>query len=266
VQVGTIHNRWGVSHVGWLQRKQIPHVWALVDYWPFCRTRNLLIDTDRPCSAVGGVCDNACGQRAAWQGVVNGSPTVTLSEPSAAILRRNGIRADYVAELGVDTTMFQPGPKAQGRVYSSSAWGEHPVKGAQILRAAIRGTPVDVNLITGLPRERVAEVLAAADIYVFPSIYEETFGLGLCEAMASGCACVASDVAGARAQIEDGVTGLLVPPRDPGALRAALERLLADPVLRRRLGAAARAHVEQDHSLDAMARRWESVYQTVLGG
>ena len=55
--------------------------------------------------------------------------------------------------------------------------------------------------MAGLPREKVAEGLKKAHIYVFPSVYEETWGLCLNEAMASGCACIASDVAGARAQI-----------------------------------------------------------------
>ena len=61
------------------------------------------------------------------------------------------------------------------------------------------------------------------------------------EAMAHGRPVVASAVGGLLDLVEDGVTGLLVPPGDVAALRSALERLLADPELRARLGAAARA-------------------------
>jgi mannosyltransferase len=133
-----------------------------------------------------------------------------------------------------------------------------------VLKEAIKGSSITANLLTHLPRDQVAEGLKRADIYVFPSIYEETWGLCLNEAMASGCACVASDVAGARAQIESGITGVLVPPRDPLALRETLDWLIEDGESRRALGAAARAHVERDHSLDAMARRWEEVYRQVM--
>ena len=63
--------------------------------------------------------------------------------------------------------------------------------------------------------------------------------------MAHGRAVVASDVGGLRDLVVDGETGLLVPPRDVDALRAALERLLADRELRRRLGANARERVRE---------------------
>lgn len=269
VQVMTIHNAWGMEPARWLQQQHIPHVWAMADYWPFCAGRNLLTDlaTGAPCSAVRGVCDSRCSfQPSPLRDVVNGSPTLNLCAGAGEIMRRNGVRADYVAEPGIDTTLFRAGDKDRGSVYASSAWGTHPVKGAQVLAEAIKGTTIEAQLITGMTREQVAEALRRADIYVFPSIYEETFGLALCEAMASGCACIASDVAGARAQIDDGVTGILVPPRDASALRAAIQRLLADDRLRSELGRNAAEHVAADHTLDAMARRFEAVYREVMRG
>ena len=84
--------------------------------------------------------------------------------------------------------------------------------------------------------------------------------------MASGCACIASDVAGARAQIEQGVTGLLVPPRNPKALRDAIELLLHDNDLRETLGKNARNHSVADHNLEAMGRRWAIQYMEVQSG
>jgi glycosyltransferase involved in cell wall biosynthesis len=198
------------------------------------------------------------------QHIVNKSPVVALNGYTADIFRRNGVRCAHVAELGIDTGLFRPGTKQTGSVYASSAWAGHPVKGMQFVKEAIRGSGVEVNVITGMPREKVAEALREVDIYVFPSVYEETFGLCLCEAMAAGCACIASDVAGARAQIQDGVTGLLVPPRDAKRLRYYIDMLRDNPGLARSLGEAARAHVEADHSLEAMAARWEAVYESVL--
>jgi glycosyltransferase involved in cell wall biosynthesis len=135
-----------------------------------------------------------------------------------------------------------------------------------ILKAAAEQIGVPVHLITGKPREVVRDLLQTGDIFVFPSCYEETYGLCLTEAMSTGLACIASNVCGTRAQIEDGLDGLLVPPRDVGALAAAMERLLGDEPLRRRLGAAARATVEADRTLEHAGKRLVAVYEEVLGG
>jgi glycosyltransferase involved in cell wall biosynthesis len=74
----------------------------------------------------------------------------------------------------------------------------------------------------------------------------EGYGMVAREAMAHGRPVVATSVGGLADAIEDGVTGLLVPPGDPSALRGALVRLLEDPALRRRLGGDARASLEQE--------------------
>jgi glycosyltransferase involved in cell wall biosynthesis len=93
-----------------------------------------------------------------------------------------------------------------------------------------------------LTRDELASLYARAAVVACPS-HREGFGVACAEAMAHGRAVVASDVGGLRDLVVDGETGLLVPPGDVGALRAALERLLADRELRRRLGANARARV-----------------------
>ena len=81
------------------------------------------------------------------------------------------------------------------------------------------------------------------------------------EAMAHGRAVVATAVGGLRDAIEDGVDGLLVPPRDVAALRAAIERLLGDDELRTRLGEAARAKAEREWSWDAATDALLDVYR-----
>ena len=86
-----------------------------------------------------------------------------------------------------------------------------------------------------------AEVMAAYrthDVLAWPSTYEG-FGMVLIEAMSQRLPVVATPVGSARALVEAGGTGLLVPPRDPAALAAALTRALADPSLRLRLADAA---------------------------
>jgi glycosyltransferase involved in cell wall biosynthesis len=80
---------------------------------------------------------------------------------------------------------------------------------------------------------------------VVPSVWSEPMGLVAVEAMLAGRPVVASDVGGLRDLIRPGVTGLVVPPGDPSALAAALDRLLDDPDARRRMGEAGRRHARQ---------------------
>jgi glycosyltransferase involved in cell wall biosynthesis len=87
----------------------------------------------------------------------------------------------------------------------------------------------------------------------------------LIEAMATGRAVVATDVGGNGELVEDGVTGLLVPPGDPDRLAEAIGRLLTDPGLAARLGTAARARVRAHHDWEAVARRFEDFYLGLVG-
>jgi phosphatidylinositol alpha-mannosyltransferase len=88
-------------------------------------------------------------------------------------------------------------------------------------------------------------LLAAADVFVSPALGQESFGLTLVEAMAAGVPVVASDIPGYREVVRNGVDGLLVPPGDPGALAAALERVLGDPEEAARLRRAGPARAER---------------------
>ncbi len=110
----------------------------------------------------------------------------------------------------------------------------------------------------------VERVYRAADLLVMPST-REAFGMVLVEAMASGLPVVATRIPGVTdAIIEDGVTGLLVPPRDRSALTAALERVLADRPWAAGLGTRARASVAERYGLDVSAERWRQIYAQVL--
>jgi glycosyltransferase involved in cell wall biosynthesis len=96
------------------------------------------------------------------------------------------------------------------------------------------------------PQKDVAALLRSAHIACQPSTYREGLPKSALEAMAAGLPLVATDIPGCREAVVDGVTGLLVPPRDPQALAAALARLIGDAALRARLGEAARARAEQE--------------------
>jgi L-malate glycosyltransferase len=111
-------------------------------------------------------------------------------------------------------------------------------------------------------RADAARVLAAADVVALPS-WTEGLPLVVLEAMALGRAVVATRVGGTPELVIEGETGLLVPPRDAGALADALRRVLSDDALRQRLGDAGRRRVEERFSATAMARDVLELYDEV---
>jgi glycosyltransferase involved in cell wall biosynthesis len=108
-----------------------------------------------------------------------------------------------------------------------------------------------------------ANAYAAADVVALSSVHEG-LGLVLLEAAQHGVPAVATRVGGIPDVVEDGVTGVLVPPRDPAALAHALETVLADDARRRALGAAARERVSERHDVATCARAHERLYAELL--
>jgi glycosyltransferase involved in cell wall biosynthesis len=104
--------------------------------------------------------------------------------------------------------------------------------------------------------------MAAMDVVLLCS---KTEGMPLVpiEAMAAGRPAVVTDVGGCREAVADGETGYVVPPGEAAPLAEALGRLLGDPALRARMGAAGRARFERLFSLDRMVRAYQAAY---LGG
>ncbi|HEY7560870.1 MAG TPA: glycosyltransferase [Gaiellaceae bacterium] len=114
-----------------------------------------------------------------------------------------------------------------------------------------------------LPRDELERRYAQAAIVVCPS-RSEGFGVVCAEAMANGKPVVAGAVGGLVNLVDDERTGLLVPPGDPPALRAAIDRLLADKALRLRLGAAGREKIVAGYSWDKVAEETVAVYEQAL--
>lgn len=131
----------------------------------------------------------------------------------------------------------------------------------ELPRVIVGGGPVEVPEAVGpLPPRELGAHYEAAAVVVVPS-RREGYGVVAREAMAHGRPVVATAVGGLPDAIRDGQTGLLVPPGDPAALRAAIERLLGDRALRERLGAAAREHVERELSWEAATSALAALYR-----
>ncbi len=113
-------------------------------------------------------------------------------------------------------------------------------------------------------RDDVEELYAGMDVYVLAS-HREGFPRSAMEAAAMGLPLVATDIRGCRQVVEDGVTGFLVPPRDPQALGDAIARLVEDTGLRARCGAASRGKALEDFDDRTQVERTLEVYEQVRG-
>jgi phosphatidyl-myo-inositol alpha-mannosyltransferase len=131
--------------------------------------------------------------------------------------------------------------------------------------AAARALPESIRsrmvLVGRVANEDLHGYEAAADVFVAPSVGGETFGVVLVEAMAAGVPVVASDIPGYDEVIREG-EGLLVPPRDPAALAAAVARILDDPPAAKALGDAGRTR-SGTYSWESVADRLEAIYEDV---
>ncbi len=134
---------------------------------------------------------------------------------------------------------------------------------AHLEREAAAAGAARILFIGFWPPEDVPALLSAADVFVFPS-RKEGLGGALLEAMAVGTPVVATSTGGIPELVRDGVTGLLVPPRDPAALAGAILRLLRDPALRSRLSGAAAEFVRARGSAERMVEETIAVYRALF--
>jgi glycosyltransferase involved in cell wall biosynthesis len=119
------------------------------------------------------------------------------------------------------------------------------------------------NVVFSGFRRDVPDLLHALDLFVFPS-HAEAFGLALIEAMAMARPVVSTNTDGVLDIMVDGVTGLMVPPRDAASLAAGMERLLTDGPLRLRCGTAGRERVLERFDQRTQIDLLEGIYARVI--
>ena len=218
---------------------------------------------------------------------------------ASTIEARYGFRPDVVFN-GIDTRLFQR-TTPDGAIRPAGVPSDAPLllfvgrlqpwKGVEYAIRALLDIPRAVLLIAGdgVDRARLAALAAelrlnervfflgqvarddlprfysTVDLLVATSFASETFGIGLVEAQACGLPVVAARFGGFPEVVDEGRTGLLVPPQDPAALAAAINALLASPVRRAAMRAAAPTWVAQ-FSWEAVATRVLESYDRVTRG
>jgi glycosyltransferase involved in cell wall biosynthesis len=136
-------------------------------------------------------------------------------------------------------------------------------------RAAARPWGERVHLPGPVLRDTLPDLYRAADLFVLPAVHDAKGNVDglpnvILEAMASGLPVVASGISGIPLAVEEGLTGLLVPEGDPGALLAALRGLLADPDEARAMGERGRRKAVAELTWDAVAARYREGYRAAL--
>jgi glycosyltransferase involved in cell wall biosynthesis len=141
------------------------------------------------------------------------------------------------------------------------AIGGGDLEQALVAQAAALGLASRVHFLG--PRRDLGDLLAAMDVFVMPSLWEG-LPLSLVLAMGASRACVATRVAGIPEVVDDGRTGLLVPPGDAPALGAALARVFGDAMLRQRMGADAAAAVRPRFNVERYVASIVGIYDRLL--
>ncbi|HEY7650338.1 MAG TPA: glycogen synthase [Methylomirabilota bacterium] len=185
-------------------------------------------------------------------------------------LARHGVRSPYVLFVGRITDqkgifhLLEAAPllPAGVQVVLCASAPDTPEIEAR-LREAVARHPNVVWINEMVAVEEVVQLYSHAAVFVCPSVYEP-FGLINLEAMACGTPVVASAVGGILEVVENGVTGLLVPPGRPDQLAQALNRVLGDRALAQGLGQAGRRRVEERFSWASVAERTERVYAAAI--
>ena len=139
--------------------------------------------------------------------------------------------------------------------------GDGPLK-SELMRLS-REYSIEKNVLFFGHRTDIPELLSLIDIVVQPSL-EEGFGITMIEAMSLEKPVIGSRVGGIPEVIDDGVTGLLVPPADAEALASAISELIKQSAKRKELGLAGRARVEKKFTIDVMLEEYEKLYSEAI--
>lgn len=211
--------------------------------------------------------------------VYNGwEPQVSCADTARARLRSSlGIGPDQLVVGTIGRLSYRKGQRqliealervimVHPRVHALIVGG--PVPGQEQFLAELQAYTTRTDLaslvtFTGFRRD-TADLLQAIDIFVMPSIWPESFGLVVVEAMAQGKPVISSSVGALSEIIVDGESGLLVRPGDPAALSDAVLRLIGDPALRERLGQAARRRAESHFQANTYLSQFAHLYDRLL--
>jgi glycosyltransferase involved in cell wall biosynthesis len=221
--------------------------------------------------------------------IIAATPPYLASSPWLQPVCKNCV----VVPFGIDTHYFQPGSKeprdvpqllfvGRLRYYKGvdtllnalvhvpkaqlTIVGEGPMGREWRLLSHRLGLSPRVHFAGSVAGNELRDLYRQADLFVFPSnARSEAFGIALLEAMASGLPCITTELGtGTSWVVQHGVTGFVVPPRDPGALAGAIRQALADPARLQQLAAASLERARTEFSQEKMVTAVMQLYEHLL--
>lgn len=268
-------------------------IFALLKRIPFIHTERGSVHTDiaNPIiRAINVLVDHSCGAAIVLCARMN----VGVSAAAAEFCKHLGAKRTIVIPNGIDMSAYALPRKSNGKIKIIFIGRLIWAKGIHDLIEAISLLPSNVRericvsiigdgsyqatlkdmvrqkelssctLLCGkAPRNEIPALLSQADIFVNPS-YSEGLPTTVLEAAASGAAIIATDVGGTREIIDDGISGLVIPPKKPEILRDALLRLINDPQLRRKIGTSAKEQVQKKFDWELVTQQYHSLFKRVI--
>jgi glycosyltransferase involved in cell wall biosynthesis len=184
--------------------------------------------------------------------------------PLLGIVGRIGLGKGHEHFVEAAMRLLRAGAAARFVIVGDSVFAEDAWR-ADALRRRVKDAGLEEHIrFTGISHD-VPRVMRGLDVLVLASDAEPC-GRVLFEAMASARVVVATNTGGTPEIVRDGIEGVLVPPRDAGALAHAIGGLIADPVRRARLGDAGLARVRAEFTIERYVERTVRVYDDVTGG
>ncbi|MDD2805451.1 MAG: glycosyltransferase [Elusimicrobiales bacterium] len=245
-----------------------PVYWRLLNRATFCLCRAVIF------------CSRGIMEEAAPAGCLLRRVSVIQNgiEPAAPAGDSAGLRAELGAGPG-EKIIFCAGRLARQKGQDTLIEALALLVGrGRALRLALAGDGEDLEALKALAgrlgvagrvvflgrRADIPRLLEACDVYASGSRWEG-LSLALCEAMLAGRPCAATAIPGHADVLQNGVTGLAVPPEDPARLAAAIAAQLDEPAAAARMAAAARGLVRADFTAEAMTRKYAAVYAAAAG-
>jgi len=258
------------------RRNGIPRVIVMHDYWSLCHQTNMVMVGKGLVRCEEDRCDiRRCGWNGAKQPIIEGirdEHIVCFTDVAARIFRDGGFSRIHVIPHGIDTSLFSPFDTPRGdvlKVFFTNAWGKKDIKGYRHWEWVKKNASGGIYCVQAMGSTRIEDMpnlYSAADVTLFLSLWEETFGLTVIESLACGTPVISYPIGIAPEIIENGVNGFLVRDSNPRTVMSHIETIMGmTSDARGEMRFNSRKSVESRFSTRAEAERYISLARIIRG-
>jgi len=256
-----------------IRRNKIPRLFLMHDYWPICRQTNLLIVNKGNIQCSGTECiQEQCinnYDKFFWPTIDKNEHIICFCERSAAYFQKNGYCPTIIYH-GIDLNRFVPSERERQhnlRICFSEFWGENPIKGFyhwKWIKNNLKEHNITIYEATGqIPHENMPNFYQQNDIMLFLSLWEETFGLVVAEAMACGLIVISYNTGIASSVIKNGENGFIVETNPRSILKTIQEIISMNNNKLKSISSNARKTAEEFFNIDKNINQYIELCQKI---